>query len=54
LGKFKKILKDFVEEKQMKIIKNSDLIDDEEQKIYKIKEFYNDGEFIKALESIIK
>jgi 5-methylcytosine-specific restriction protein B len=50
----KEILKDFVEEKELKIIKNSDLVDDEEQKIYRIKEFYNDDEFIEALKSIIK
>jgi 5-methylcytosine-specific restriction protein B len=44
----------FVEEVKTNVKINSDLVDDEEQKIYRIKEFYNDNEFIKALKSITK
>ncbi|AIJ06292.1 hypothetical protein JH146_1450 [Methanocaldococcus bathoardescens] len=48
----KEILGSFVEEVKTNVKINSDLIDSEEQKIYKIKEFENDEEFIKALKSI--
>ncbi len=50
----KEILKDFVEEIKTNVKINSDLIDNEEQKIYRIKEFDNDNEFIEALNSIIR